>query len=98
VLTLRATRKLSQSHREGIAHRFKQDKESHMIKPLEEYSPEDRAFVEYVQKIRSQPPKPPHDPGPLNWDEINAILDSVNWDEEEEPAFQFGRRATDAEG
>jgi hypothetical protein len=70
-----------------------------MIKPLEEYSPEDRAFVEYVQKIRSQPPQPQRDPGPLNWDEINVILDSVNWDDEdEEPAFQFGRRATDAAG
>jgi len=69
-----------------------------MIKPLEEYSPEDRAFVEYVQEIRSQPPQPQRDPGPLNWDEINAILDSVNWDEDEEPAFKFGRRATDAEG
>jgi len=45
-----------------------------MIKPLEEYSPEDRAFVEFVRKIRSQPPKPWPDPGPLNWEEINAFL------------------------
>jgi len=51
-----------------------------------------------VQKIRSQPPQPQRDPGPLNWEEINAILDSVNWDEDEEPAFQFGRKAPDAEG
>ena len=71
-----------------------------MIKPLEEYSPEDRAFVEYVQKIRSQPPKPPHDPGPLNWDEINAILADLPPEEEneEERAFRLGRRTTDAEG
>jgi hypothetical protein len=48
-----------------------------MIKPLDEYSPEERAFVEYVQKLRSQPPKPPHDPGPLNWDEIHAILAEI---------------------
>ncbi len=67
-----------------------------MIKPLEEYSPEDRAFVEYVQRIRSQPPKHLHDPGPLNWDEINAILDSVPQDEEEdedERAFRLGQLA-----
>lgn len=69
-----------------------------MIKPLEEYSPEDRAFVEYVQKIRSQPPKPPHDPGPLDWAKINAMLDAVNWDEAEEPAFRFAPRVTDANG
>jgi hypothetical protein len=69
-----------------------------MIKPLDEYSPEDRAFVEYVQKIRSQPPKPPRDPGPLDWGKINVMLDAVNWDEEEEPAFRFAPRATHAKG
>jgi hypothetical protein len=71
-----------------------------MIRPLHEYSPEDRAFVEYVQKIRSQPPKPPHDPGPLNWVEINAILDAMPWEEEEneeERAFRLGRRVADAQ-
>jgi hypothetical protein len=71
-----------------------------MIKPLEEYSPEDRAFVEYVQKIRSQPPRPQHDPGPLNWEEINAILDSIppeDDEDEEERAFRLGRRASDAQ-
>jgi hypothetical protein len=72
-----------------------------MIKPLEEYSPEDRAFVEYVQKIRSHPRQPSPKPGPLNRDEINVILDSVNWDDdeefEEERAFRLGRRATDAQ-
>ena len=36
--------------REGIAYPSDDDKESKMIKPLEEHSPEDRAFVEYVQK------------------------------------------------
>jgi hypothetical protein len=29
-----------------------------MIKPLEEYSPEDRAFVEYVKPLRSEYPRP----------------------------------------
>ena len=69
-----------------------------MIKPLDEYSPEDRAFVEYVQKIRSQPPRPPHDPGPFDWNEIRPILERVHADAEgEEPAFRFGPRATHAE-
>lgn len=45
-----------------------------MIKPLEEYSPEDRAFVESVQELRRQPPKPPNDPGPFNWKEVEALL------------------------
>jgi hypothetical protein len=63
-----------------------------MIKPLDEYSPEDRAFVEYCQQIRSQPPQPPHDPGPLNWDEITPMLEAIDWDEEEEPAFRFAPR------
>jgi hypothetical protein len=27
--------------------------------------------------LRSQPPEPPHDPGPLNWDEIRAIIAEV---------------------
>ena len=70
-----------------------------MIKPLDGYSPEDRAFVEYVQTLRSHPPRPPYDPGPLNWDEINPMLDSVDWDDgelEEERAFRLGRSATDA--
>jgi hypothetical protein len=76
-----------------------EDKESNMIKPLDEYSPEDRAFVEYVQKIRSQPPKPPHDPGPFDAKEVRAMLAQINWDDEdEEPAFRFAPRATDAKG
>jgi len=69
-----------------------------MIKPLDEYSPEDRAFAEYVQKIRSQPPKPPHDPGPFDWKKIRARLAQIRWDEEEEPAFRFAPRTTDAKG
>lgn len=71
-----------------------------MIKPLEEYSPEDRAFVEYVEKIRSQPPKPPHDPGPLNWEEINAFLDKVHAEdgEIEDLGFPFGWRYKDDVG
>ena len=67
-----------------------------MIKPLEEYSPEDRAFVEYVQQLRKQPPKPPHDPGPLNWEEIKAILaDLPPAEEVEDLGFPFGLRYTD---
>ena len=70
-----------------------------MIKPLDEYSPEDRAFVEYCQKIRSQPPKPPHDPGPINADEIRAILAQMPLDaDDEEPAFRFAPRTTHAKG
>jgi hypothetical protein len=70
-----------------------------MIKPLDEYSPEDRAFVEYVEKIRSQPPRPPHDPGPLDWKEIRARLEQINWDDEdEEPAFRFAPSKTHAQG
>jgi hypothetical protein len=45
-----------------------------MIKPLEEYTPEERAFVEWVQELRRQPPKPPNDPGPFNLKEVEAIL------------------------
>jgi hypothetical protein len=71
-----------------------------MIKPLEEYSPEDRAFVEYVQQLRRQPPQPWPDPVPLNWDEIDAILADLPPEEEdeEERAFRLGRRTADAEG
>ncbi|MEJ1962107.1 MAG: hypothetical protein WDO56_11425 [Gammaproteobacteria bacterium] len=55
-----------------------------MIKPLEEYSPEDRAFVEYVQKIRSQPPKPRHNPGPFNREEVKAILAEIPQEDRDE--------------
>lgn len=62
-----------------------------MIKPLEEYSPEDRAFVEYVQKLRSQPPQPRRDPGPIDWDEVNALL-ARQPPIEEHFGFPFGWR------
>lgn len=55
-----------------------------MIKPLEEYLPEERAFVEFVQTIRSQPPKPPHDPGPFNWKEVKAILAEIPQEDRDE--------------
>lgn len=64
-----------------------------MIKPLEEYSPEDRAFVEFVQKLRSQPPKPPHDPGPFNYAEICALLADVREEDiVEDSGIPFGWR------
>lgn len=64
-----------------------------MIKPMEEYSPEDRAFVEFVQKMRSQPPQPQREPQPMNWEEINAILDSLPpYEEIEDLGFPFGFR------
>jgi len=64
-----------------------------MIKLLEDYSPEDRAFVEFVQRMRSQPPQPPRDPGPLNWEEINAILAELPpYEETEDLGFPFGIR------
>lgn len=52
-----------------------------MIKPLDEYSPEDRAFVEYVRRLRSEYPRPEslhqdlilRDAGPLNVAEIRAL-------------------------
>lgn len=86
--------------REGVAPHIHEDKESHMIKPLDEYSPEDRAFVEYVQKIRSEPQRPPRDPGPFNANKVLAMLDRMLPEdvEDDEPAFRFARRATDAEG
>jgi hypothetical protein len=34
-----------------------------MIKPFDEYTPEEREFMEYLQKLRSQPPRPPYVPG-----------------------------------
>ena len=67
-----------------------------MIKPLQEYSPEDRAFVEFVQRMRSQPPQPPHEPGPLNWEEINAILaERPQHEETKDFGFPFGIRYED---
>jgi hypothetical protein len=53
-----------------------------MIKPLEEYSPEDRAFVAYVERLRSEYPRPEslHEDlilrhaGPIDPVEIKAIL------------------------
>ena len=48
-----------------------------MIKPLDEYSPEDRAFVEYVEQLRRQSPRKSvilRDAGPINAAEIRAIL------------------------
>lgn len=52
-----------------------------MIKPLDQYSAEDRAFVEYVQRLRSEYPRPEslHEDlilrhaGPIDPAEINAI-------------------------
>ena len=48
-----------------------------MIKPLDEYTPEERKFVEYVRQVRSQPPRPPREPGPLNLHEIATLIDEV---------------------
>jgi hypothetical protein len=67
------------------------DKESTMIKPLEEYSPEERAFVEFVQRMRSQPPKAPHDPGPFNYEEVRDLLGRPE-DEIEDLGIPFGVR------
>lgn len=55
-----------------------------MIKPLEEYSPEDRAFVEWVQQLRSQPSKPPNNPGPWNPEEVEALLAEVPREDRDE--------------
>ena len=64
-----------------------------MIKPLEEYSPEDRAFVEFVQQMRSRPTEPPREPQPMNWEEINAILAELPpYEETEDLGFPFGIR------
>jgi|GEM_PF-2212117 len=57
-----------------------------MIRPLDEYSPEDRKFVEYVEYLRRQPPRPgfprksftelatEQGVGPINVAELKAIL------------------------
>lgn len=57
-----------------------------MIKPLDEYSPEDRALVEYVEHLRRQPLQPGsacrsfaerviyRGAGPIKAAEIRAIL------------------------
>ena len=55
-----------------------------MIKPLEEYSPEERAFVESVRQLRSQPPKPCNDPGPINFDEVQALLARIPQEDRDE--------------
>ena len=66
-----------------------------MIKLLEEYSPEDRAFLEYVESLRKQPPRPgfrrksfrqqaeEQGIGPLNWDELRSILVDVPLDDDD---------------
>lgn len=66
-----------------------------MIKPLEEYSPEDRAFLEYVESLRKQPPRPgwprksfreqaeEQGIGPINWNEVRAMLADVPWDDDD---------------
>jgi hypothetical protein len=53
---------------------------------------EDRAFVEFVQRMRSQPPpQPPREPQPMNWEEINAILAELPpYEETEDLGFPFG--------
>jgi hypothetical protein len=51
-------RKIARVTREGISLSILKDKESTMIKPLDQYSPEDRAFLEYVERLRKQPPLP----------------------------------------
>jgi hypothetical protein len=63
-----------------------------MIKPLEEYSPEERAFVEFVRTLRSRPPKPPHDPGPFNWEEVKAILAEIPQEDRDELAEAIRQR------
>ena len=55
-----------------------------MIKPLEEYSPEERAFVKFVQAIRSQPPKPLNNARPFNWEEVKAILAQIPQEDRDE--------------
>jgi hypothetical protein len=55
-----------------------------MINPLEEYSPEDRAFVEFVQQFRSQPPELPSDPGPWNPKEVEALLAKIPQEDRDE--------------
>lgn len=68
-----------------------------MIKPLEEYLPEDRAFLEYVESLRKQPPRPgcprksfreqAEEQGirPVNWNEVLASLVDVPFDDEDVP-------------
>lgn len=55
-----------------------------MIKPLEEYSSHERAFVEYVREIRNQPRKLLHDPGPFNYEEVKGILAKIPQEDRDE--------------
>ncbi len=66
-----------------------------MIKPLEEYSPEDRAFVEWVQLLRSQPPKPPNNPGPWIRRRSGRLLLKSRRQSARHSAKQFGEDVID---
>lgn len=55
-----------------------------MIKPLEEYSPEDRAFVEFVQQCRGHTSRPPNDPEPFNLKKVEALLARIPQEDRDE--------------
>jgi hypothetical protein len=66
-----------------------------MIKPLDEYTPEERKFVEWVESVRNRPPRPgfprrtleqmarEQGVGPIKLEELEAIVREA-WEEDEE--------------
>jgi len=66
-----------------------------MIKPWDEYTPEERKFVEWVESVRNRPPRPgfvrktlaqmaeEQGVGPINPEELEAIVRAA-WEEDEE--------------
>jgi hypothetical protein len=64
-----------------------EDKESSMIKPMDEYTPEQRAFVRWVEELRkAYPPKNGgvlRAAGPINVAEIRALLADLKHEEGE---------------
>jgi len=77
-----------------------------MIKPWDEYTPEERKFIEWVESVRNRPPRPgfprktlaqmaeEQGVGPINADELRAIAWEPDEDDDEEaPALASeGRR------
>jgi hypothetical protein len=55
-----------------------------MIKQLEEYSPEDRAFVEFVQQCRSRAPRPQNDSEPFNLKKVEELLAKIPQEDRDE--------------
>jgi hypothetical protein len=77
-----------------------------MIKPLDEYTPEERKFVEWVESVRNRPPRPgfprrtleqmarEQGVGPIKLEELEAIVREADEDDDEDapqPRFEGER-------